>query len=79
LSDTIFAAYYSRVNVKLADNVDAADFKEIPWCVKLIEDPAYYSTPTLSRQPKPSIPLRGGSPFARSQTFKDPQFKKFAC
>ncbi len=63
----------------MADNVDAAVFKKMPWYVKLMEDPVSCPTPTLSCQPNPSIPVRGGSPFARSQMSKDPRFKRFAC
>jgi len=38
----------------MTDDVDEAFFRKISWCVKLMEDPAFYPIPTLSRQPKSS-------------------------
>ena len=74
----------------MADNVDAVAFKEMPWRVKLMEDPAYYPTPTKSCRPKPNTenpPRRAlehqaylhDSPIYRGQTDKHWQSKKFAC
>jgi acyl-coenzyme A thioesterase PaaI-like protein len=40
--------------VSAMDEPDLSHFKAIPWCSALISNPAYKTTNTFSRQPKPS-------------------------
>lgn len=52
----------------MADHLEDTEFKNIPWCVKLMENPAFYPIPSPPRQPKSST---GDSLLAESLKTKD--------